>query len=223
MLSMQGMMKKSPGPCEPPRFTRPSRKMTARWYSCAHSFGQCWGSVTFWCGSRSGSRDPYLWLVDPDPAPTPDPDPTPDPFFHIFFLITCPHAHHLQSKKLNFLLKFVLKFNFAGLFQFAQHIYEKREGSGSGSAPLTNGSGSGRPKSMRLLRIRIPNNGFGQGQIDPAWKPHTVKARLKPRGILIYLSGQSKRFRSGSNISGLETTHGWSMLETTRYLDILVW
>jgi hypothetical protein len=30
---------------------------------------QCWGSVTFWCGS--GSPDPYLWLMDPDPDPTP--------------------------------------------------------------------------------------------------------------------------------------------------------
>jgi hypothetical protein len=28
---------------------------------------QCWGSVTFWCGS--GSPDPYLWLMDPDPDP----------------------------------------------------------------------------------------------------------------------------------------------------------
>jgi hypothetical protein len=50
-------------------------------------------------------------------------------------------------------------------FQSAQHIYEKREGSGVGSAPLTNESGSGRPKNMRILRIRIrfririPNTG----------------------------------------------------------------
>ncbi len=28
---------------------------------------QCWGSVTFLCGS--GSRDPYLWLSDPDSNP----------------------------------------------------------------------------------------------------------------------------------------------------------
>ncbi len=27
---------------------------------------QCWGSMTFWCGS--GSADPCLWLMDPDPA-----------------------------------------------------------------------------------------------------------------------------------------------------------
>jgi hypothetical protein len=48
------------------------------------------------------------------------------------------------------------------LFQSAQHIYEKREGSGSVSSAvlLTNGSGSWRPKNMRILRIRIPNNGI---------------------------------------------------------------
>jgi hypothetical protein len=32
---------------------------------------QCWGSVTFWYGLESGSADPYLWLMDPDPAPDP--------------------------------------------------------------------------------------------------------------------------------------------------------
>ena len=33
MVSMQGMMKKRPGPTAPPFFTRPNRKITARWYS----------------------------------------------------------------------------------------------------------------------------------------------------------------------------------------------
>jgi hypothetical protein len=41
---------------------------------------QCWGSVTFWCGSGSVSPDPYLRLMDPDPNPTPDPTP----FFNDF-------------------------------------------------------------------------------------------------------------------------------------------
>jgi hypothetical protein len=76
----------------------------------------------------------------------------------IFFLIVCPQAHHLQSKKSIFLLKlFCLNVILQALFQSAQHIYEKREGSGSGFVPLTNGSGSGRPKNMRILRIRILN------------------------------------------------------------------
>ena len=58
--------------------------------------------------------------MDPDP----DPDPTPDPTafltvrmhkkkdFFYFFLITCQQTHHLQSKKLNFLLKFCVKILF---------------------------------------------------------------------------------------------------------------
>jgi hypothetical protein len=59
-----------------------------------------------------------------------DPDPTPD-------LIIDPQAHYC-------------------IFQSAQHLYEKREGSGARSIPLTNGSGSMRPENMRV-RIRIPN------------------------------------------------------------------
>ncbi len=30
---------------------------------------QCCGSMTFWCGSGSGSADQCLWLMDPDPDP----------------------------------------------------------------------------------------------------------------------------------------------------------
>jgi hypothetical protein len=114
MLSMQGMMKKSPGPCEPPRFTRPSRKITARWYSCAHSFGQYWGSVTFWCGSgsNSGSADP-----------TTDPTPDSTPFFidlrmqkNIYFLhifsYNLPTRTSSSSKKLNFFAKICVKILF---------------------------------------------------------------------------------------------------------------
>ncbi len=33
-----------------------------------YSWAQCSGSMTFWCGSGSGSAFPYLWLMDPDPA-----------------------------------------------------------------------------------------------------------------------------------------------------------
>jgi len=33
------------------------------------SFQQCWGSVTFWCGS--GSADQYVLLTDPYPTPDP--------------------------------------------------------------------------------------------------------------------------------------------------------
>ncbi len=119
---------------------------------------------------------PYLWLMDPDPDPTPDPTPffvhfkDAKKIFPIFFLLTCPQAHHLQSKNLIFCWNFVLKLYFAGILSVRwTHLWEKEgSGAGSGSAPLTNGSGSGsrRPKNMRIkririrFRIRIPNTGW---------------------------------------------------------------
>ena len=89
MLSMQGMMKKSPGPCEPPRFTRPSRKITARWYSCARSSGQ--GQIDPAWKPHTVNLKPvlririhriyvFLGLLDPDPLVRGmDPDPGLDP------------------------------------------------------------------------------------------------------------------------------------------------
>jgi hypothetical protein len=99
----------------------------------------------------------------------PDPDPTPDltPFFmtfkdakkNIFYNLPAGTSSVL---KIYFFAKILCQnFILQALFQAAQHLYEKREGSGavSGSIPLINGSGSGsgRPKNMR---IRIPNTAF---------------------------------------------------------------
>ncbi len=86
---------------------------------------QCWGSVTFWCGS--GSLDPYHWPIDP----TPFFDDLKDVkilIFIIFFLITYPQVHHLQSQNLYFLPKFCVKILCCqALFPSAQDIYGKRE------------------------------------------------------------------------------------------------
>ncbi len=67
-----------------------------------NGFLQWWGSVTFWCGS--GSADSYFWLMNPDLDPTPYPTPffsdfkdAKKNFVFIFFLITYPQAHYLQS------------------------------------------------------------------------------------------------------------------------------
>ncbi len=88
-----------------------------------NSFIQCWGSVTFWSGS--GTPDLYLWLMDSDPAPDSDPTQDPTTFFNdiidvkkkfIFFLVTYPKVHHLQSKKLIFLLTFCVKIPFCQAF-----------------------------------------------------------------------------------------------------------
>ncbi len=47
----------------------------------------CCGSMTFWCGSRSGSADPCLWLMNPDSDPDSDLDPDPA-IFVISFMYT---------------------------------------------------------------------------------------------------------------------------------------
>jgi|LakMenE18May11ns_1017448.scaffolds.fasta_scaffold9653836_1 hypothetical protein len=75
---------------------------------------QCWGSVTFWCGSGSVSPDPYLWLMDPDPTPflIGCKNAKKKYFYSYCFLITCPQAHHLQSKKFNILLNLCVKILF---------------------------------------------------------------------------------------------------------------
>jgi hypothetical protein len=96
-------------------------------------------------------------LMDPDPVPDPGPTPDPTPFFNdfkdtkknvfLFFSYNLPTGTSSSVLKIYFLLKFCVKILFCqALFQSAQDIYEKREGSragsASGSAPLTNGSGS---------------------------------------------------------------------------------
>jgi hypothetical protein len=81
-----------------------------------YAYNKCLGSVTFWC--RSGSSDPYLCLMNPDPTLDPTPffsdfkDAKKKYFFHIFFLITYSQAHYLQSWKFNLLLKFCVKILF---------------------------------------------------------------------------------------------------------------
>jgi hypothetical protein len=98
-----------------------------------------------------------------------DPDPT--PFFSefkdakkiiyfIFLLITYQQAHHCQSRKLNFLLKFCVEILFCKHY-FSQFNTFMRKGKDPDPyLPLNNGSGSGRPKYIRIrFRIRIPSTG----------------------------------------------------------------
>jgi hypothetical protein len=85
------------------------------------------GSVSLTNGSGSGC------------GPTPDltpffanfKDAKEKYFLSYFFLITCPHAHHLQSKKFNFLLRFCVKILFyRHYFSPLNTLMRKREGSG---------------------------------------------------------------------------------------------
>jgi hypothetical protein len=71
----------------------------------------------------------------------------------VLIRITTYRTHrYIIFSLINFIFAKVLHYNFIlqALFQSAQHIYEKREGSGSGSVPLTNGSRSG-SGSLALL------------------------------------------------------------------------
>jgi hypothetical protein len=85
--------------------------------------------------SGSGSPDPYLWLMDPTPFFINFKDDKEKYFFQIF-------SHNLPTG------------TSSSLFQSAQHIYEKREG--SGSVPLNIGSWSGF-RRLKNMRIRILN------------------------------------------------------------------
>ncbi len=84
--------------------------------------------------------------MDPDPDPTPYSSVTKDAKkenFFIFFSYT--FSGTLSSVlKIIFFVKILCENPILqAFFQSAQHLYEKKEGSGSGAVPQTNGSGSG--------------------------------------------------------------------------------
>jgi hypothetical protein len=108
----------------------------------------CWESVTFWYGS--GSVYPSYWIRLLSSVTLRMQK------MSYFFLITYPQAHYLQFKSSALKINLVLKFYLQALFQSAQHLYEKREG--SGSVLQTNGSGSGRRKKMPILQDPDPQH-----------------------------------------------------------------
>jgi hypothetical protein len=71
--------------------------------------------------------------------------------------MTYTRTHYLQSKKFNFLQKnFVLKFYciLQALFLSAQHLFEKRKGSGSGHADPADPD----PQQWFWVRVRMVLN-----------------------------------------------------------------
>ncbi len=87
-------------------------------------------------------------------------------FFHIFFFITYPQAHDIQSKKFNVLL--LLKFSCNILF--CKHYFSPlntfmRKGKDPdpyGTVPLTNGYGSGKPRNTWISNtgVQLTDIGF---------------------------------------------------------------
>jgi hypothetical protein len=96
--------------------------------------------MTFWCGS--GSADPCLWLMDPDPA---------------IFVIDVQDASKKLIFNTNFSAYYFLKVHLhhfskiksqkesqnSSIQGFSYYFCMIIEGSGSESRPLTSGSGSG--------------------------------------------------------------------------------
>ncbi len=107
------------------------------------TFAQCYGSMIFWCGSRSA--DPCLLLMDSDSS---------------IFIIDLQDAyfflkvflHHFSKKK-----KSKRSHKTVEIKVFLTNFCLMIEVSGSGSIPLTNGSVSGfrMPKNIWIRWIRI--------------------------------------------------------------------
>ncbi len=75
--------------------------------------------------------------------------------FHIFLLITCQQAHHIQSKKFNFLLKFYVKILLCRHY-FSPLNTSTKKGKDPEPDPylwLMDPAGSERLKNMQILRI----------------------------------------------------------------------
>jgi hypothetical protein len=115
--------------------------------------------MTFWGGS--GSADPCLWLMDPDPGSEscyfrhwPSRCQQKNKFFHTIysaFYFLKLHLHHFSN------IKSQKESQNSRNQGFSYYFCTMIEGSGSGSIPPTSGSGSERPKNMWIRWIRIRN------------------------------------------------------------------
>ncbi len=123
---------------------------------------QCSGSMKFWVGSGSGSANPCLWLVDPDPAIfiIDLQDASKKLLFNTIFsayYFLKVHLHHFSKIKSQKEPQNSRNQGFS--YYFCMMIEGSGSGSraGSGSIPLTSGSGSSWPKNMWIRWIRIRN------------------------------------------------------------------
>ncbi len=134
---------------------QPAHDYSILWWLSGYCYRQCSGSMPFWGGS--GSADPCLWIMDPDPAIfVIDLQDASKLIFNTIFSASyflMVHLHHFSKIKSQ--KESQNRRNQGFSYYFCMMI----EGSGSGSIPLTSGSGSGsqRPKNMW---IRIRNNGY---------------------------------------------------------------
>ncbi len=117
-------------------------------------WNQCSRSMTFWCGSGSGSILLFSSLTFKMPEKKLIFNTT---FSACYFLKV--HIHYFSKIKSQ-------KVSQNSRTQYFSYYFCMIEGSGYGSKPLTSGSGSGRPKNTRirwiLIRIRIRNTAWNR-------------------------------------------------------------
>ncbi len=160
---------------------------------------QCSGSMTFWCGS--GSADPCLWLMDPDPDhgsgscyfhQWPSRCQQKNNFLKLFFNFDTifsayyflkVHLHHFSKIKSQKESQNSRNQGFS--YYFCMMIEGSGSGSraGSGSILLTSRSGSGRPKNMWS----------GSGTLAPRFEPWTCLTCLTAGERVLHLDCVSRR------------------------------
>ncbi len=153
-------------------FTRYSDLIRVRAWAAKRN-RQCSGSMTFWCGSRSG--DPCLCLMDPDPEPA----------------ICVIDLHDSNKKRIKIFFFCLLPFEgpFTSFFKDRKSKISQKKVrikvfltwsclmiEGSGSIPLTHGSGSGsgRPKNMWTPVYPDPDSEHWKSHPWKSCIPHTT-------------------------------------------------
>ncbi len=114
--------------------------------------------------------------------------------FHIFFLITCPQAPHLQSKKCNFLLKFCVKILFCRHYFSPLNTFMRKGKDPDlepepdpdpylwlmdldpGGPKTCGSSGSGSPTLVQALAELVD----ASLTMDEKWRHRTVMSRTLP-------------------------------------------
>jgi hypothetical protein len=101
-----------------------------------HILKQCCGSMTFSGGSGSGSADPCLWLMDPDPdRHWPYQDANKKLVFFVFYFLKV-HVHHFERYKVKKKSQSSRNKGFSSFFCLVIEGSRSRSGSGFGSATL---------------------------------------------------------------------------------------
>ncbi len=163
--------------------------------------------MKFWNGS--GSADPYLWLMDPDPAIIVN--DLQDVNKKIFWCISFWRYIYIISQRYKVIKKSENSRNQCFSCYFCLMIEE------SGSVSLTNGSGcgSGSPKIIWILRIRIRI----RNTAIPCCRYGSVAGRIRNNSTVPALDPDpAVPFLKEICVSFVNFSSKWSTLENSKLL-----